>query len=904
MEPPLPLQGLEAPQLTAEQRERMLRNKQAAQARLESKRKKQRLADTPQSKESSQQSGSYLGKPGADVKTIMSISSRDFEALMASPAAVASRVSEESKPRHMLSPQPVPPPLWVKEGARNVLGLLNGNAMQLPAATGKPAALKLPSTKTNNQSQASAYKNPSHFPTASAIPSTQSQTSDQQHCRASSSGSFLVGELRACSTEHAANKRSPAGIASRSNSEVFPALPGIEVRGNVLNPAGLERSQSTAQQVLLEDSPDFDEDWFQELDSFCKAQRDKAKPLADLPERHNSPVGAGPSGGQAGQAAALLTRPVECFQTAMPRAHAQSAQPRALSAVGVERASVASVAPNQKKATLNQAQAKPDASQQSPDPRLVPLSVAGPSPSAAIAFTSTAFPPKPSTFATSPVTRPPCLSPDLQSQPASAAGPVAGRSIPCQVGGKDAISSEEGLTSSVGRQVSPGLLSPSDGWRTVVRDRPRATQVSDQSGQRTPKQAVALPREESVKSSSRQQTPEQKGLKQGGVNPSQSGVVCSSGGNGQGQVTPKQAMEPLQDTLASDPGVQERNVNRPASGNRRVRQQSIQFSFREPFSPSHSSSKPQTPVRKECANVLSSTEHAPNPSLNPPTNRVREEICHPPSSKQQDQLLDPPQNQPANLVPELGRPSPSASKQVLFLNPSQNPATLAANQRGSPYPSAVPLSSPPQRPVSSPHFLHPQNRVRHNTTEAAAGPSNPQHSPLHTHATPQSSNPENCHHPNQTTAETQSKSPRLEQAQATPPAAPNTVSEEEGLPSYLRKLNPSQKQAVLTEVDRPLLVLAGPGSGKTSTMVARLLHLLSQGVRPPQVRVLTLDLLFLLVALTCACSGEGHMATSAPLLVVVSASVHYSVLEHRVKRLQTFRYPRFPLENSKGDEVG
>lgn len=243
--------------------------------------------------------------------------------------------------------------------------------------------------------------------------------------------------------------------------------------------------------------------------------------------------------------------------------------------------------------------------------------------------------------------------------------------------------------------------------------------------------------------------------------------------------------------------------------------------------------------------MLSSTEHAPNPPLNPPTNPVREEIFSPPASKREGQLLDPPHNQPANLAPELGRPSPSASEQVLFLNPLQNPATPAANQHGSPYASPRPLSSPLQSPVSSLQFPHPQNRVGNNATEATAGPSVPQHSPL---PAPQSSNPQDRQHSNQATAETHSKSTPLEQARATPPAAPNTSSEEEGLPSYLRKLNRSQKEAVLTDVDRPLLVLAGPGSGKTSTMVARLLHLLSRGVRPPQVRALSLDLFLLLVA--------------------------------------------------------
>lgn len=55
------------------------------------------------------------------------------------------------------------------------------------------------------------------------------------------------------------------------------------------------------------------------------------------------------------------------------------------------------------------------------------------------------------------------------------------------------------------------------------------------------------------------------------------------------------------------------------------------------------------------------------------------------------------------------------------------------------------------------------------------------------------------------------------------------------MPGYLHKLNPSQREAVFTAPERPLLVLAGPGSGKTSTMVARLLFLLSQGVEASQV---------------------------------------------------------------------
>jgi DNA helicase-2/ATP-dependent DNA helicase PcrA len=60
----------------------------------------------------------------------------------------------------------------------------------------------------------------------------------------------------------------------------------------------------------------------------------------------------------------------------------------------------------------------------------------------------------------------------------------------------------------------------------------------------------------------------------------------------------------------------------------------------------------------------------------------------------------------------------------------------------------------------------------------------------------------------------------------------------ESEPAYLRDLTEAQKQAV-THVDGPLLVLAGPGSGKTRVITRRIVHLLAQGIKPWQILAIT-----------------------------------------------------------------
>ena len=56
--------------------------------------------------------------------------------------------------------------------------------------------------------------------------------------------------------------------------------------------------------------------------------------------------------------------------------------------------------------------------------------------------------------------------------------------------------------------------------------------------------------------------------------------------------------------------------------------------------------------------------------------------------------------------------------------------------------------------------------------------------------------------------------------------------------SWLAELNPQQRQAV-THGDGPLLVVAGAGSGKTKTLAYRVAWLISQGVPPERILVMT-----------------------------------------------------------------
>ena len=54
----------------------------------------------------------------------------------------------------------------------------------------------------------------------------------------------------------------------------------------------------------------------------------------------------------------------------------------------------------------------------------------------------------------------------------------------------------------------------------------------------------------------------------------------------------------------------------------------------------------------------------------------------------------------------------------------------------------------------------------------------------------------------------------------------------------LSNLNSEQQKAV-KHIDGPLLILAGAGSGKTTTMTHRIAYMIEQGVNPAQIMAVT-----------------------------------------------------------------
>ncbi|KAK9913952.1 hypothetical protein M0R45_037751 [Rubus argutus] len=66
-----------------------------------------------------------------------------------------------------------------------------------------------------------------------------------------------------------------------------------------------------------------------------------------------------------------------------------------------------------------------------------------------------------------------------------------------------------------------------------------------------------------------------------------------------------------------------------------------------------------------------------------------------------------------------------------------------------------------------------------------------------------------------------------------PPSMPDEYSK------YLQSLNDRQREAACSDIATPLMIAAGPGSGKTSTMVGRVLMLLNEGISASNILAMT-----------------------------------------------------------------
>ena len=110
------------------------------------------------------------------------------------------------------------------------------------------------------------------------------------------------------------------------------------------------------------------------------------------------------------------------------------------------------------------------------------------------------------------------------------------------------------------------------------------------------------------------------------------------------------------------------------------------------------------------------------------------------------------------------------------------------------------------------------------------------------------------------------------------------------MPDY-EKLNDAQRNAV-TRGEGPLLLLAGPGSGKTFTIVQRILYLLEQGVAPEKILVITFTR-------EAAASMQQRFRESKKEFCPVNFGTFHSVFYFILKESKVFRSQKLLINSEK-----
>lgn len=115
----------------------------------------------------------------------------------------------------------------------------------------------------------------------------------------------------------------------------------------------------------------------------------------------------------------------------------------------------------------------------------------------------------------------------------------------------------------------------------------------------------------------------------------------------------------------------------------------------------------------------------------------------------------------------------------------------------------------------------------------------------------------------------------------------------------LQGLNPEQKAAVTT-IEGPVLVIAAPGSGKTTVLTRRLAYLLENGVQPEQILAVTFTKKAATEMMQRVAKQIGSKDIAARLTVATFNSLGLKLLEGNYRRLGfTVDKPHLLLENTQ-----